>query len=88
MQYAAINGWILGNSNGQYQTTYNGTIGVLGTALTTQPTLFGTDLQCVPDVSPATLIKSPSPFTADIAAPCAASASATWTTALFGTGRS
>ena len=50
VQYAAINAWILGNSNGTYQTTYNGTTGALGTNLTKQPTLFGTDLQCVPDL--------------------------------------
>ena len=47
-QYAAVNGWILGNSNGKYQTTYNGTLNSTGAAITKQPTLFGTDLQCAP----------------------------------------
>ena len=49
-QYAAVNGWILGNSNGKYQTTYNGTLNSTGSAITKQPTLFGTDLQCAPDL--------------------------------------
>ncbi len=49
-QYAAVNGWILGNSNGKYQTTYNGTLNATGPAITKQPTLFGTDLQCAPDL--------------------------------------
>ena len=54
-QYAAVNGWILGNSNGMYQTTYNGTLNSTGSPITKQPTLFGTDLQCASVwASPAT----------------------------------
>ena len=45
MQYSAVNGWIRGNSNGKFQTTYNGTANDVGNAITKQPTLFGTDLQ-------------------------------------------
>ena len=55
MQYNAINGWILGNSNGKYQTTYNGTLNAVGTAITKQPTLFGTDLQCASVPTPTRL---------------------------------